>query len=297
MPSLSEILKSKSESNQQRTATRRAERENLSAMRDEALTAITSTPDLYEKFLTLQGDNIGLSAGNVALALFQLVEPTKIGTTEYWHEQNRYVVDEEIQNGAKVFVPPRNPSYRGYFMGNYYDISQTGGKPVKESVPLTENPGKMEAVFAALLDTAPVGFTENLELDTPVRYNEAQCRLEINTEQPTEKVIAALATEISYARSHERGRNRDYDRANFQLSAESVGYMVCRRIGVDCPMPNAQDIDQFYSYYTADERGRALELMRQAAKNMGDTIERSIQPRQQEYNNSRNNTRRQYGAR
>ena len=59
--------------------------------------------------------------------------------------------------------------------------------------------------FAALLDTAPVGFVENTKLDAPARYNERDCVLEINTEYSAGQVFAALATEISYARIHDRG--------------------------------------------------------------------------------------------
>ena len=296
MPSLSEILNSKAESKQQRTESRRAEREQLSQMRDASLMAITTTPDCYTQYLVLQGDNIGLSAGNIALALSQMVNPTKIGTTDFWHKQGRYVMDEEMSKGAKVFVPPRNQNFRGYLMGSYYDVSQTAGKPMREPTPLTGGP-KMDAAFAALLDTAPVGFVENTEMKTPVRYNERDCVLEINTECSTEAVFVALATEISYARLHDRGMNRDFDRDTFKLTAESVGFMVCRRFGVDCPLPDTDKVAQFYSFYEAEDRGKALDAMRQTARNMGDTVERGIQPRQQGYANNHNTTRRQYGAR
>ena len=85
--------------------------------------------------------------------------------------------------------------------------------------------------------------SENTGLEVPVRYNERECILEINTEYSTLEVFAALATEISFARLHDRGMNRDYDRGAFQLNAESVGFMVCRRFGVDCPVPDASGAD------------------------------------------------------
>ena len=291
MPSLSEILNSKAESKQQRTENRRAERNQLSQTRDGALMAITTNPDLYARFLVLQADNIGLSAGNIALALSQMADPTKIGTTDFWHKQGRYVMDEEMSKGATVFVPPRNQNFRGYLMGSYYDVSQTTGRPMKEPEPLAEGSDRMNAAFAALLDTAPVGFIENKGLDVPVRYNERECILEINTEYSTGQVFAALATEISYARLHDRGMNRDYDRGTFQLNAESVGFMVCRRFG------DAAGVQQFYSYYSPDDRGKSLDFMRQTARNMGDTVERGIQPRQQEHTASRGSNNRQYGRR
>ena len=297
MASLSEILNSKAESKQQRTENRRAERNQLSQTRDGALMAITANPDLYTRFLILQADNIGLSAGNIALTLSQMADPTKIGTTDFWHKQGRYVMDEEMSKGAAVFVPSRNPNFRGYLMGNYYDVSQTTGRPMREPEPLTEGSERLNAAFAALLDTAPVGFIENTGLNVPVRYNERECILEINTEYSTGQVFAALATEISFARLHDRGMNRDYDRGAFQLNAESVGFMVCRRFGVDCPLPDAAGVQQFYNYYAPDERGKSLDFMRQTARNMGDTVERGIQPRQQEHTASRGSNNRQYGRR
>ena len=110
-------------------------------------------------------------------------------------------------------------------------------------------------------------------------------------------MFAALATEISYARLHDRGMNRDYDRGTFQMNAESIGFMVCRRFGVDCPLPDAAGVQQFYSYYAPDERGKSLDFLRQTARNMGETVERSIQPRQQEHTASRGSGNRQYGRR
>ena len=297
MASLSEILNSKAEMKQQRTESRRAEREQLSQMRDGALMAITTNPDLYARFLVLQADNIGLSTGNIALSLSQMKDPTKIGTTDFWHKQGRYVMDEEMSKGATVFVPPRNTNFRGYLMGSYYDVSQTTGRPMREPEPLTEGSERLNAAFAALLDTAPVGFIENTGLEVPVRYNERECILEINTGYSTLEVFAALATEISFARLHDRGMNRDYDRGAFQLNAESVGFMVCRRFGVDCPVPDASGVQQFYSYYSPDDCGKSLDFMRQTARNMGDTVERGIQPRQQEHTASRGSNNRQYGRR
>lgn len=43
-----------------------------------------------------------------------------------------------MQNGAKVFVPPRNKNARGYFMGVYYDISQTTGRPLEGQAVIPE---------------------------------------------------------------------------------------------------------------------------------------------------------------
>jgi len=305
MPSISEILQSKSEIKQARTEDMKAERENLSAMRSGALKSVTQTPNLYEQYLILQANNIGCSAGNIALTMFQLKDPTKLGTADFWHDQGRYVRDREMDKGAKVFVPPRDPSRRGYFMGKYYDISQTDGRPLRETPPLEEGSERIAAAFAALLDASPVECVENKELEAAAQYNEHECVIEINSDKSTSEVFAALAAEITYARDHDRGYNRDFSRDDLKLNAESIAYMVCQRFGVACPVPDAKASPQYYAYYEPDDCGKELDGLRQTARNMGDTVERAITPRQQERGNSRANSRsnnrnnggRRYGGR
>ena len=76
------IEKTTSQSEQQREV-RQAERTNLSQMRDAAFEVVTTEPELYQKYLTLQADNIRCSAGNVALTLIQLPDASKIGSIDY----------------------------------------------------------------------------------------------------------------------------------------------------------------------------------------------------------------------
>ncbi len=295
MPSLSELLKSKSASDQARIEERRAARVDLSNLRDEALEAVTSKPKLYDNFLVLQADNIKCSVGNVALTMRQLKGASKIGSTAFWHNQGRYVRDEEMASGAKVFVPPRDPKQRGYLMGDYYDISQTEGKPMKEVVPLAEDSERLDTAIMALLDATRAGFTENESLETPAWYNEETCTLEINSKYSKTQVFAALATEVSYAIMHNGGNNRDFDRATYRLDAESIGFMICRRFGVDCPLPDSKGVGKLYADYEPADMAAALSALRETAQNVGDRIERRIQPRQQMRQQS--NSQRQFARR
>lgn len=291
MPSISDLIKSKSVQDTARVEARRAERGNLSIMRDTALEEITNDPAQYEKYLALQGDNIGCSVGNVALTMFQLDGATKIGPISYWHEQGRYVRDDAMKNGAKVFVPPRNSQRRGYLMGDYYDVSQTTGRPLKETTPLTSDSARMDNALTSLMNYSPVDIMEDTYIEVPAHYDERTMVLAVNPNYEKTEVFAALATEITYARIHDKGRNTGFERENYRLDAESVGYMVCRRFGVDCPMPKAHEVAKLYEGYEPADRSDALEQIRKTAKNIGDGVERGIQPRQPERG------RRNYGAR
>ena len=158
------IEKTTSQSEQQREV-RQAERTNLSQMRDAAFEVVTTEPELYQKYLTLQADNIRCSAGNVALTLIQLPDASKIGSIDYWHSVGRYVQDEAMQNGAKVFVPPRNKNARGYFMGVYYDISQTTGRPLEGQAVIPEGSPKLIAALEPLMQGARAALKEDNTLE------------------------------------------------------------------------------------------------------------------------------------
>lgn len=287
MASISDIIKGKTERDQARTEQFRAERESLSYMRDSALEEITTKPERYQQYLTLQGDNIRCSVGNVALSMLQLEGATKIGSMDFWRSQGRYVLDEAMNSGAKVFVPPKDPKRRGYFMGSYYDISQTSGKPMKEPAPLADKTSRMTAALTALMDQSPTTLAEDKEISTPAYYNEADLTIYINPEHSEATVFRALATEIAYARAHDRGYNRGYKREVYKLDSESVAYMVCRRFGVECAAPDARFVSALYDGFAPANRGEALEQLRSTARKIGDGIDQKLNPRQQERTDSR----------
>ena len=219
-------------------------------------------------------------------------EATRIGTTGFWHDQGRYVLGEAMNDGAKVYVPPKDPKRRGYFMGYYYDVSQTSGKPLRETEALTDKSPRMMAALTALMDQSPVALAEDKEISSPAFYDEASYTIYINPDQKPSAVFAALATEIAYARAHERGYNKGYKRELYKLDAESVGYMVCRRFGVECSPPDAKYVNILYDGYPAVNRGEALEQLRGTARKIGDGLDQKLNPRQQERKTSR-----QYGRR
>lgn len=288
MPSISDIIKNKTTRDAARTEQRQMERESISAMRDSSLTMITSSQEHYMEYLNLQADNIQCSVGNVALTMAQLQGATRIGSTDYWHAQGRYVRDDAINAGAKVFVPPRNKQYRGYFMGNYYDVSQTTGKPLPEQAPLTDQDPRMDTALAALMDQSPVTVAESSEIDAPAYYDPERLTIFINPDCSHTAEFATLAAEIPLARAHDRGYNASFRREYYELDAKSAGYMVCRRFGVTCTPPEwGAYEDNLYTGLSASVRGEMLEGVRATARNIGNNIEQTINPRQQERGNNR----------
>ena len=71
MANLEAIIAEKSQQDNQWRAEMQADRQNTIAMQDAGVEEITSNPELYVKYLDMQGDNPTDSAGNIALVMFQ----------------------------------------------------------------------------------------------------------------------------------------------------------------------------------------------------------------------------------
>lgn len=277
MVNVSELIAKTSAEGAARTEERKAARANLSEMRTAILAELTVNPELYQQFLDLMGDNMRCSPGNVALTMAQMDGATHIGSLQYWHEQGRSVRPEEMSKGAQVFVPARNK--RGYFMGEYYDVAQTTGKPVKAPLKLEADSPKMEAALETLMRSSNVPLKEESGLGQAAYYDAESMEIVIDPSYSTGEVFAALTTELTLAYAHKRGYNEDFSREDYQLDAQSVGYMVCRRFGVACPAPDTGRLGENYDGYEPEDREAALNSICKTARDMGDRVEKAIQPR------------------
>ncbi len=188
--------------------------------------------------------------------------------------------DDAINNGAKVFSSQQQ-TRKWYPIGDYYDVSQTTGRELKPPAMLTQDNPQTSKALAVLMNYSPVPFIEDKSLAIPALYNEQNMSIAVNPACGELEVFAALSDEIGYARIHNKGRNQYFDRETCMLDAESMGYMLCRRFGVDHPQPNANALNQLallYEGYEPHDRGEALDSLRNMARNISDSIEKTIHP-------------------
>lgn len=169
MANLGQIISEKSAADSQWQQQRKAERENTTALQDAGIIEITTKPQAYAHFLDLQGDNPAYSAGNIALIHMQFPEATIFGTVERWKTLGRFVLDEERQNGAKIFS--RGAQGRGYILANAYDITQTQGRELARPT-LQEGSREMDAALRKILDFTQVPVMQDAELPMPAYYDQ-----------------------------------------------------------------------------------------------------------------------------
>lgn len=258
---------------------RQLERQNSADMRDAAIIEITTDPEIYARYLEMQGDNPTYSAGNIALAMFGLAEATIIGTRDRWKSLGRTVLEAEQDKGVKIFAKATYPA-RGYTLANAYDISQTTGRSIKE-ITLRDDTKQMEKALGTLLNYSPVPVVTDKEMGAPAYYDATAQQLFINPDYSDSEAFAAIATEIAHARLHNKGNNRYYDRDESMLDAESVSYILCRHFHIQRDLPDTSGVAQLYEGWETEERTDALDKIHEMSKQIGRSIERDVTPEQQ----------------
>ena len=76
MANLEAIIEQKREQDTLWRAQQQAERENIVAMQDAGVNEITTNPEMYARYLEMQGDNPTYSIGNIALIMVAMPQAT-----------------------------------------------------------------------------------------------------------------------------------------------------------------------------------------------------------------------------
>lgn len=256
---------------------RQADRENLSAMQDAAITQIAENPEHYARYLEVQGDNPLYSPGNVILAMTQNPGITTFGTKEKWRLEGRSVSDAERRNGVQIFS--RGSFGKGFVVAEVYDISQTYGKEPK-SIQLQDGTPEMERALATLLNYAAAPVKADEAMDTPAYYDAQSMELYVDPASTDTEAFAAIAAEVAHSRFHNKGRNAFYDRAECSIDAQSVSFLLCRRFGVECELPNLAALAESYNGWSSQEVRQALDSIQEMSKKIGGSIEQAVAPQQ-----------------
>ncbi len=278
MADLEKLITDKAAADTQWRELRQAERETATGLRDACVNEITTNPEAYARYLELQGDNPLSSAGNVALVMIQKPEATLFGTRERWKGMGRFVPDDELDRSAKIFI--KSPTGRGYILADAYDVSQTQGREVRPPQPLQDNTREMETALTVLLRFSPVPVTVDRELTAAARYDPQSKQLAINPGYSDSETFSAIAAEIAHARFHDKGFNQNYRRESYDLSAQSVSFVLCRRFGIEREMPDLSDLPTLYQGWQAPNRQKVLSNIQDMSKQIGGSIEKTITPPQ-----------------
>ena len=274
MANLEEIIAAKAASDSQWKNQHQADRQAVTEMQDCGIELIVTDPAQYIRYLTMQGDNPAYSAGNVAIVLAGMEKATVFGTRDRWQSLGRTVLAEEQDHGVKIFA--RDARTKAYSLTDAYDVSQTQGKDLKHRT-LREDSAEMSSALQTLLNYSKAEPAVDRSLDAPAFFDEDKRELAINPNYTDPEAFASIAAEVALTRYHDKGYNRDYSWARYELDAQSVSYILCRRYGVEPKQPNLERLGERFAGMDMDECKGVLDKIQDMSKQIGRSIDLNIE--------------------
>lgn len=212
----------------------RKEKEAVYQMADETATEIVANPEKFKAFLDTQSRLDRYSAVNALLIFKQRPDASQLKNFDDWSKEN-----VKIQKGAKsvsILEPVEYAKRDGtigisYNVKKVFDISQTNGK--KPPAPSVNRDPK--ALITTMLDSSPVNVEATDELPYPnmaAFYNNEEQTLYVKRNVGDSVAVAqCVAQELGHAQLSINSES--YSRADMGFQAVCIGYMLCKKYGVD----------------------------------------------------------------
>ena len=212
----------------------RKEKEAVYQMADETATKIVASPEKFKAFLDAQSRLDRYSAVNALLIFKQRPDASQLKNFDDWCKEN-----VKIQKGAKsvsILEPVEYAKRDGtigisYNVKKVFDISQTNGK--KPPAPSVNRDPK--ALITTMLDSSPVNVEATDELPYPnmaAFYNNEEQTLYVKRDVGDSVAVAqCVAQELGHAQLSINSES--YSRADMGFQAVCIGYMLCKKYGVD----------------------------------------------------------------
>lgn len=309
MANFAEMIQRKQEQKEQYKTDKQAERDDVFEMRDKGFQSVAKDPARYMTYLDKQAVVPSYTAGNAILVMEQNDRASDVRSFDSWKSLGRYVNKGEV--GIKILTADRysrkqevehidhvtgevfTSTYQeqatGTKVGRVFDITQTHGKPVAPKPALENDSPEMEQAIMALVEYSPVEIIIG-ELEgpgTPARFDESQMQIHAQAEMPDNIAFQSLATEIARAQIQISDYEGVFDPNQQDIAAQSIGYVVSRRFGVeDVVPPDLSGLKKAYKGMELDEIKIRLGLVRDLSKEMGGKVQEAVRPERQQARSS-----------
>ena len=212
----------------------KAEKAAVYKMLDDTASEVVQSPEKFKGYLDIQSRMDRYTANNVLLMYNQFPQASQV------KEFNDWTADGvKVNKGSKTFIildPYEYTKKDGttgidFNLKKVLDISQTNGKrPAAPSI--NRDPRKL---VAAMLDSAPINIESVDELPYSTMgafYNNEEQTLYVKRDIGDSVALCqCVAQELGHA---ELSMNSEvYSRRDMGFSAVCIGYMLCKKYGVD----------------------------------------------------------------
>lgn len=262
---------------------KKAEKEKVYQMVDDTAMQIVSDPAKFKAFLDTQSRMDRYSAVNALLIFNQLPEATQLKDFDDWGKDNVKIV-----KGAKsisILEPVEYTKADGsvavsYNVKKVFDVSQTTGRK-PPAVSINRDP---KALITTMLDASPVAVESANELPYPnmaAFYNNEKQTLYVKRNVGDSVAVAqCVAQELGHA---QLSINSDrYSRRDMGFQAVCIGYMICKKYGVDTQNFAIERIPESLSSKEPKEIRAELSKTRNAMSEINSRISEEMYRKKQE---------------
>ena len=267
---------------------KRAEKEKVYQMIDDTAKEIVNDPEKFKSFLDTQSQMDRYSAANALLIYSQCPQATQLKDFDDWGKDN-----VKITKGAKsisILEPVEYTRADGsngvsYNVKKVFDVSMTNGRKTP-AVSVNRDP---KSLITTMLDVSPVEVQSTDELPYPnmaAFYNNEKQVLYVKRDVGDSVAVAqCVAQELGHAQLSINSQS--YSRKDMGFQAVCIGYMLCKKYGVDTQNFAINRIPQDLSSKEPREIRGELSKMRNAMSeihsHISDEMFRKKQERHRDY--------------
>lgn len=259
------------------------ERNEVYDMIDKATLDAFSSPEKFVQYLDTQSRLDRYSATNALLIGSQFPEASQLKSYEDWNKEN-----VNIKKGAKsisMLEPVEYTKRDGsngitYAVKKVFDISQTTAR--RQPAPsLNRDP---QALFRTMLKSSPVNveMQTNLSLPDAVAYYDNDEQTIFIKREVGDSVLLtqSLAQELAHA---QLSIDRDtYSRRDMGFQAVCIGYMICKKYGVDTKNFAIDRLPEKYKNMEEKDIRKDLTKMRNAMSSINSRVSDELYKKRQE---------------
>lgn len=213
---------------------RKAEKEAVYQMIDEATQEVASDPEKFKAYLDTQSRMDRYTVNNALLIYKQRPNATQLKEFNDWAESGT-----RVNRGEKTMMilepydytnAEGNPAV-GYNVKKVFDVSQTNGR----RTPAPSANRDPRPLVAVMLDTAPVEVASTDEMPYPnmgAYYDNDKQTLFVKRDIGDSVALCqCVAQELGFAQLSID--SKVYSRKDLGFQAVCIGYMLCEKFGVD----------------------------------------------------------------
>lgn len=262
---------------------KQTEKDAVFQLIDDTAVSVASDGDKFKSFLDTQARLDRYSAANALLIYAQYPRATRLKEFDDWAEEK-----VSINKGAKsisILEPVEYTKQDGtpgvtYNVKKVFDVSQTKGKQTPAPT-VNRDP---QALVAIMIDTSPVNAEVVSELPHPQMgafYDNDKQTLFIKRDIGDSVALCqCVAQELGHA---ELSINSDaYSRKDMGFQAMCVGYMLCKKYGVDTKNFAIDRIPDEWKSKEPKEIRAELSKMRSAMADINSRVSEEIYRQKQE---------------